>query len=208
MSACVLDSSVLVLNRLFMAVHVVPVRRAMSLLVKDSAEVVFVENDKYATYDFESWTELSMIRAQFPPDEETEYVRTVSLQIRVPRIIRLLVYDRLPAQEVKFNRRNIYARDENRCQYCGRRFATSELSLDHVIPRSLGGRATWDNLVCACIACNARKGGRTPQHASMTLVRKPSRPKRNPLLSLSLGSAAYRSWRQFLSDAYWSVELK
>jgi hypothetical protein len=72
----------------------------------------------------------------------------------------------------------------------------------------LGGKETWENLVCACIKCNARKGGRTPEQASIKLIRKPERPKRNPLITLRLGNAKYQSWKQFLDEAYWSVELR
>ncbi len=86
----------------------------------------------------------------------------------MPRVIRLLAYDRLPKQTVRFNRRNLFARDNNRCQYCGKRFPTSELSLDHVVPRSRGGDTTWENIVCSCVACNVRKGGRTPTSALCT----------------------------------------
>ena len=87
---------------------------------------------------------------------------------------------------MKFNRRNIFARDNNQCQYCGQKFPTSELSLDHVIPRSQGGQSTWENIVCACVECNVRKGGRTPKQAHMTLIRKPEKPKRSPMLNLKL----------------------
>ena len=129
-------------------------------------------------------------------------------EIAVPRILRLLVYDRLPQQTVKFNRRNIYARDRNRCQYCGRRFPTTELSLDHVVPRSIGGKTTWGNVVCCCVACNVRKGGRTPDRSGMKLIVKPIKPRRSPVLQLRLTSARYASWKQFLDAAYWNVELK
>ena len=135
-------------------------------------------------------------------------VRTVSFEIRVPKIIRLLVYDRMPRTEVRFNRRNIFARDENRCQYCGKRFTSSELSLDHVLPRSRGGKATWKNIVCACTACNSRKGGRTPVQAGMRLVRPASEPRHNPVIKLAIGRDRYQTWKTFLNDAYWTVELK
>ncbi|MEC9372302.1 MAG: HNH endonuclease, partial [Planctomycetota bacterium] len=71
-----------------------------------------------------------------------------------------------------------------------------------------GGGDTWQNLVCACVKCHARKGGRTPEQAAMKLIRKPARPRRNPLISLRLGQEKYASWKAFLDDAYWSVELK
>ncbi len=83
-----------------------------------------------------------------------------------------------------------------------------ELSLDHVVPRSQGGLSTWDNVVCACVACNVKKGGRTPKQAHLSLIRKPEKPKRSPLLSMKLTHKKYESWKTFLDNAYWSVELK
>lgn len=202
-----LDSKVLVLNRLYMAVRVISARRAFRLLVKNLAEVISVEDGKYCNYDFQTWTDLAALQQQFER-ERHDWVRTVRFDIAVPRIIRLLGYDRLPQQMVKLNRKNIFARDRNQCQYCGRTFATSELSLDHVVPRSQEGGETWENLVCACAGCNARKGGRTPDQAGMTLVRRPVRPKRNPLITLRLGDDRYACWQTFLDNAYWSVELR
>ena len=93
-------------------------------------------------------------------------------------------------------------------EYFGRRFTTSELSLDHVIPRSRGGETTWENIVCSCLKCNVKKGGRTPAEAKMKLVTKPVKPKRNPTLAIKLGNPKYESWKSFVSHAYWSVDLK
>ena len=205
-----LDSSVLVLNKMFMAVHVISVRRAFVLLCKELAEVVSLEDGQFATYDFASWREVSEFRLkhfQYHPEED-DWVRTANTQIQVPRVIRLLAYEKVPKHTVKFNRRNIFARDNNQCQYCGKKFPTTELSLDHIVPRSQGGGATWENIVCACIDCNVRKGGRTPKQAHMSLIRKPEKPKRSPLLNLKLTSRKYQSWKTFLDNAYWSVELK
>ncbi len=202
-----LDYKVLVLNKAFVAVRVISAKRAFSMLCRDIAEVIHVENGKYVNYDFDSWAELSLLQRSFEP-EKHDWVRTVRFEIAVPRIIRLLGYDRLPAQIVKLNRRNLFARDRNMCQYCGKHFATNELSIDHVLPRAQGGGDSWENLVCACIRCNARKGGRTPEQAGMHMTRKPVRPKRNPLISIRLGQDRYSSWKAFLDDAYWNVELK
>lgn len=202
-----LDASVLVLNKLFMAVHVISVRRAFILLCKDLAEVVTEEDGQFLTYDFATWREVSEFRRNFV-SEDDDWIHTASTQIQVPRVIRLTSYEKLPKQTVKFNRRNIFARDHNQCQYCGKRFPTSELSLDHVQPRSQGGLSTWDNIVCACVECNVRKGGRTPKQAHMSLIRKPEKPKRSPQLNLKLTHRKYHSWKTFLDSAYWSVELK
>ena len=206
-ATAVLDEKVLVLNRMYTAVRVISVRRAFTMLCKQAAEVIAVDDGKYLNYDFVSWTELAEFLRQYEP-ENHDWIRTSRLTIAVPKIIRLLGYDRLPRQEVRLNRRNLYARDRNRCQYCGRQFSTRELTIDHVVPRVMGGGHTWSNLVCACVRCNARKGGRTPQQAGMQLVRKPLRPKRNPIITLRLGEPRYRSWKAFLDDAYWTVELR
>lgn len=211
-----LDAKVLVLNKLYVAVRVVNARRAFTLLSRNIAEVIHLEDGQYANYDFESWTELAQLRHEFGErfghDESgriiEDWVRTVHMRLPVPRIIRLLGYERLPRQVVKLNRRNLFARDRNQCQYCGKHFPTSELSIDHVIPRMLGGGDSWLNLVCACFRCNARKGGRTPEQARMKLVKPPAQPKRNPMISVRLGQPKYQSWKAFLDEAYWSVELK
>ncbi|MFQ5423265.1 MAG: HNH endonuclease [Phycisphaerae bacterium] len=202
-----LSSSVLVLNRNYLPIRVINVRRAFSLLFRKLAEVIHVEEGQYTSYDFTDWCELSHLAREFEPDAH-DWIRTVRFDIAVPRIIRLSIYDRLPRQTVKFNRRNIYARDGNRCQYCGRKFATSDLSLDHVIPRSQGGTSSWENIVCACLKCNIKKGGRTPTQAGLHLITPPRKPRRNPILTVKLTDGRYASWKAFLDNAYWSVELK
>lgn len=207
-----LSANVLVLNKFYQAIRVINVKRAFSLLCRDLAEVVHIETDakgisRWQNYDMESWQELSQLKATFEPDEY-DWIHTVRFQIAVPRIIRLLAYDKLPRQDVKFNRRNIYARDSNRCQYCGKKHPTTELSLDHVVPKSQGGKTTWENIVCCCVKCNVKKGGRTPDQASMHLITKPIKPRRSPVISIRLADERYWSWKQFLDNAYWTVELK
>src|SRR6185312_11525871 len=170
-----LSANVLVLNRYYQAIRVVNVRRAFSLLCRELAEVVHIETDakgqsRWQNLDFQEWTELSQLKAEFEPDG-FDWIHTVRFAVAVPRIIRLLGYDKLPRQDVKFNRRNIYARDGNRCQYCGKKMPTTELSLDHVIP-------------------------------------KPVKPKRSPVINIRLADERYSSWKQFLDNAYWTVELK
>src|SRR5260370_31086892 len=203
-----LDASVLVLNKLFLAIHIISVRRAFSLLCRDLAEVVSLEDGQFATYNFATWREVSEYRARFYRQEDDDWVRTVNCEIQVPRVIRLMDYEKLPKQTVKFNRRNIFARDNNQCQFCGKKFPTTELSLDHIVPRSQGGLSTWENIVCACVTCTLKKAARTPTPAHMSLIRKPEKPKRSPLLNLTLTHKKYQSWRTFLENAYWSVELK
>ena len=99
----------------------------------------------------------------------------------------------------------IYARDGFACVACKSR---DKLSLDHVVPKSQGGKSTWENIVCCCVKCNVKKGGRTPLQAHMHLITKPVKPKRSPVINIRLADERYHSWKQFLDTAYWTVELK
>jgi 5-methylcytosine-specific restriction endonuclease McrA len=197
-----LNQPVLVLNRLWQAVNVCSVRRAMSLLFQGHAQVVLNggSND-FRTYDFGEWTDFSQ------EEPHAESISTISFRIRVPRVILLMVYDRVPRKEVKFTRHNIYERDKNTCQYCGKAFERNDLNLDHVVPKNLGGPTNWENIVCSCIRCNTRKGHRTPREAGMHLIRAPKRPKWRPFVQVTFGMKAHDSWKHFVDVAYWNVEL-
>jgi 5-methylcytosine-specific restriction endonuclease McrA len=198
----VLSTSVLVLNRLYQPVHVTSVRRALILLYRGAAKAV---DAQYQTFDFESWAELSAAVNE-------ESIGTPHKRLRVPRVILLQAYDHLPRARVRFSRLNIYARDRNTCQYCGRKPQRAELNLDHVVPRSRGGVTSWENVVCSCVPCNLRKGGRTPDEAHMKLMRQPIRPRWTPFFRGPPKSGAfYEQWLPFLtlSDmAYWNSELR
>jgi len=202
-----LGLSVLVLNRSFMAVQVTNVRRSLTLLFRELAEVVHIEEGRFSAHSIDSWRELSAIEAlDRSPDQD--WIRAVGYELQAPRVIRLPHCDRRPRHGLRFNRRNVFARDANRCQYCGKSFPTSELSLDHVLPKSRGGPTSWDNIVCACVACNVRKGGRTPREARMQLVRQPRMPKRSPLMAVKLHNPKYASWKNFVDQAYWLADLQ
>lgn len=197
-----LNQQVLVLNRLWQAVNVCSVRRALALLFEGHAQAVLsVDEGEFRTFSFNEWRDLS--RSQPHP----ESVATVSFRVRIPRVILLLVFDRLPKKEVKFTRHNIFERDKNTCQYCGQTFERKDLNLDHVIPRDRGGPTSWENIVCSCIRCNTRKANHTPIEAGMHLVRKPKRPKWRPFVQVTFETPYHDSWKHFLDLAYWNVEL-
>jgi 5-methylcytosine-specific restriction endonuclease McrA len=196
-----LNQHVLVLNRLWQAVNVCTARRALTLLFEGHAQVVLDDDaGDFHTFSFPQWRDFS---AQQPHPES---IATVSFKIRIPRVILLVMFDRLPKKEVKFTRHNIFERDRNTCQYCGQVFDRKDLNLDHVIPRDRGGPTTWENIVCSCVRCNTQKANRTPQEAALHLVRKPKRPKWRPFVQVNLG-VHHDSWRHFLDLAYWNVEL-
>ncbi len=200
-----ITSPVLVLNKNYVPITVTNGRRAFIMLYCGTAKAV---GEEYETYDFKSWAEISRLKQEYA---HGDVIRTVSAVIKIPRVIILLRYDRMPQRVVKFNRINIFRRDEDTCQYCGKRFDRSELTLDHVIPRSLGGTTVWENIVCCCSKCNVKKGGRTPKAAGMKLLRKPKMPQWNPLSNLSVHAVKYKEWEPFLSFvdvSYWNVELE
>jgi len=204
MSQCesFLSRGVLILNMLWQPLHICGLRRAFALLYKGAAQVVRREEDTFAAYDFEQWKGL-----RWQNGNQGAYVRTVSLMIPIPEIIRLLHYDRLPMREVKLTRKNVYLRDRNTCQYCGRPFKENELNLDHVLPRHMGGGTTWTNVVCSCVRCNLRKGEKTLESSGMGLIRKPQKPRWSPFNHIAFKRGVCESWDHFLVPAGWKVQI-
>ena len=195
-----LDAPVLVLNRSYLPIHVTSVQRAFVLLYRGMAKAV---DERYEAFDFLSWRELEV-------GDGYDAIGIVGGAIRVPRVILLAAFDRVPRRHVRFSRTNIYARDRNTCQYCAGRYVRSQLNLDHVVPRVQGGRSTWENVVCSCVECNRRKGGRTPKQAAMRLIRTPVKPRWTPIAATLTGRRDYPEWKPFLSivDAsYRNTEL-
>ena len=194
------DRQVLVLNRSWAAVQIASTRRAMSLLYQGLARAVHPVD--YTLYDFDDWCELS----QF--EHNGLFINTVRFRIRIPEVVILRVFNGFVRQEVRFSRRNIFERDKNTCQYCGQRMPKTELTLDHVVPRSRGGIDSWDNLVLACMPCNVRKGSRTPEEAYMPLIQRPVKPMWLPQLGMRVPTSQLVSWQRFVDTAYWDVELR
>ncbi len=201
----VLEQPVLVLNRLWQAVNVIGAKRAFGLLARGHAQVVHHATEDFRVFSFMDWMDFSVSN---PPLDAMDAVHTPSTVVRLPRVILLTVFDKLPRKEIKLTRNNVFQRDKNTCQYCGRDFEREDLNLDHVIPRDRGGKTTWENIVCSCIRCNSRKANRLPHQAGMRLIRKPVRPKWRPVISLVLDTKQRERWKDFLDLAYWNVELE
>ncbi len=197
MVSAVLNRPTLVLNRSWQPVGVATVSRSLVLLWNDNARVV--DPRDYRLYSWSDWAEL------IPHDDEP-FIQAVRMRLRVPEVVALTKYDRIPTNAVTFSRRNIYKRDRYTCQYCGSQPGTEELTVDHVNPRAQGGISTWENCVLACIGCNARKADRTPEQAGMPLRKKPVRPMWRPLYATR--DVRIDSWSRFVSEAYWNVELE
>ena len=195
-----INSNVLVLNKSFTPIHVTSVRRAFSLLYQGIAKAV---NSRFETFDYESWRDLAI-------EQHDETIGMVNRAIKVPRVILLIAYDRIPKTNIRFTRANIFARDKNTCQYCGRVFHRIELSLDHIIPRSYGGTSCWENIVCCCFSCNRKKGGRLPQELGMKLLKPPVKPRWTPFFrvpSLEMKRNEWLTFMRMVDTSYWNTEL-
>jgi len=182
-----LNSNVLVLNRSYLPIHVTSARRAFSMIYHEVARAV---DGDYQTFDFDGWSQLEV--------NGDDSIGTSLGSIRVPRVIVLTHFDRVPRRHVRYSRINVFARDKFTCQYCGTKPHRLKLNLDHVVPRSMGGKTTWENVVCSCVDCNRRKGGRTPQQARLRLLRRPTRPRWTPLVNLAVAQSRRTEWHPFL----------
>ena len=205
-SSLAVNQKVLVLNRGYVAVSVISARQAFSLLCRETAEIISSQNGHYETFALRDWIDVARLQKEFEPNVH-QWIRLPSFEIAIPKIVRLLMYDKFIKPKVRLSRRNIYSRDKNMCQYCGKRFRSADLTIDHVVPRVQGGVNSLSILVCACLPCNTKKGGRTPRQANMNLVQKPVKPKQSDSLKLRIGQDQYHSWKNFLNNAYWSIEL-
>lgn len=192
---------VLVLNRSWQPVGVLRLEKALAKLLSEhkdgepKATIVDCAND-FRTMTWKDWSLLK-------PSEGEESMRSVNATFRIPSVIKLTRYDKIPNHRVHYCRKTIYKRDNFTCQYCGEKPGSSELSIDHVIPRSRGGLTTWDNCVLACVSCNTRKADRTPAQAGMKLLRQPRKPRSAPIRC----DYAVKDWETWLGVSYWLVEL-
>jgi 5-methylcytosine-specific restriction endonuclease McrA len=164
-----MNAKVLILNQNYEPMSIINVRKAIVLLYLGKAELIEA-NDALR-------------------------VRSVSMTMPFPSILRLGVYVRVPYKKIILSRKNILRRDAHKCQYCGRSDLT--LTVDHVMPMSRGGEETWENLVCACVTCNNRKGDRTPDEALMPLRRTPMRPNHVTFIRHFVGTLDDR-WKPYL----------
>lgn len=193
----------LVLNKNFYAIQVAPWEQAVSLLWQGHAEAV---DENYQTYTFKDWADLSAAMKDSPDG----VVHSPTWTIKIPEVIRLTRMKSLPPGQVKFTRRNIYDHFKHACAYCGAQPGDENLDMDHVIPRSRGGKTTWENIVLSCMDCNREKADRTPKEAKMKLKKMPSRPRWRGIQRMTFQAPfkVKESWKSFLDEAFWNVELE
>ena len=175
----------LVLSHSYEPIARVSWQRAITLLIEQKVEII---------EEYEDWK-----------------IRSVTLEFKVPSVIRFLKKVFGKKRAVKFSRENVYARDHGRCQYCSNKIPRAEATYDHVTPRAKGGQTRGENIVISCVPCNQKKGGRTPEQAGMRLLSAPVKPKKLPdtlRLTFTYRKDMPESWRTWLRDvAYWNSEL-
>jgi len=208
-----INQNVLVLNSAYSPLYVTTVLKAFNLLFREKAEVIDIENKTWISYNIKHWEEISFYKAEL--EDNFKYFRgSGDYVLGVPKVIRLLKYAKTNLK-ASLTRKNIFLRDDNTCQYCGKHKQVADLNIDHVIPRFLGGTNSWDNLVCSCIECNSKKGHKSLKETGMKLIRQPTKPSVYIMFKHYLNRIdedPFKDWIPFfpndlISQLYWNVEL-
>ena len=206
------NQETLVLNRSWMAVQITSVKRAIALLYQGHARVV---DEDFQSYTFQDWSQVSQQMVEL---NEDEFICSPNLRVRIPRVIVLMFYDKIPQRGIKFSRKNIFERDKYTCQYCGIKppnkkrnvkwLEKNNLNLDHIVPRSRGGKTTWLNVVASCYRCNSKKSDKTLEELGWKLLKPPYKPEWAPTVTIPTSWKPRKEWRNFLDVAYWNTELE
>jgi 5-methylcytosine-specific restriction endonuclease McrA len=175
----IMSHMTLLLNNTYEPLQVISWQRAITLLWTNKVEVI---------------------------EEHDEEIHSISFSMKIPSVLRMLLPVRIKRRApVKFTRLNIFTRDGFTCQYCAQKFESEELTFDHVVPVAQGGKKSWENIATACVGCNSKKEGRTPQQAGMKLLKKPKQPVWAQVVTVTIGlKKTPDSWRDYL---YWNAEL-
>lgn len=186
-----MKNTTLILNKQYIPIHIATWQRAMSLLYQGAALSL---DDEYNQYDFDQWVDYTK-----KTQHTNDIVTTTNFSVLIPSILVLQRYKRLPNRDVKYTRENIFHRDNNICTYCGNSFNKSELTIDHIVPKSRGGTNDWKNIITSCKPCNGKKADKTPNEANMKMLYKPREPKwTDTLTKRSNTPKIKKSWKPFL----------
>jgi 5-methylcytosine-specific restriction endonuclease McrA len=200
--AAVLARPVLILNKAWQPIQVGTVQEAIGLVAKGSA--LIIEPETFERHDLRSWNDVSKMQEKL----EGAVIRSCHLALVPPEVILLTTYDGIGEKSVVFSRRNLFKRDRYTCLYCGKQPTDhSELTIDHIAPKSKGGKSTWENCALACVECNKRKADLTLEKSGLKLRKVPKKPSWKSLAHLP-PKMRRASWSHFLSEAYWNVELE
>lgn len=202
-------STTLVLNKNYQPINIVSWKRALNKVINGRAEIVYFQNEKYENFNFDGW--LQFTRNKLKEEKSKEIIiYTENFPIIAPSVIRALYYNEVKGKYVKLTRRNLYTRDNYTCSYCGKKFKPNDLNIDHVIPRSKGGRHVWENVVCSCIKCNTKKSNMLLSECNMKLLKNPYVPFHNLINDKhGIDEEKRKRWGPFINNGYvFEGELK
>jgi len=186
-------TTVLVLNRNWQAIHVKSPADALSMMYTDSATGLdILGEDQMIPYKWKDWVKL-------PYDSESEYVKTINGDIKIPKVIVLCKFNKVPMKRPKFSLSGVWVRDGGVCQYTGKKLSKNEGNVDHVMPRSRGGKTDWSNCVLAHKEVNAQKANRTPEEAGLKLIKPPAIPRHMPTTFYIKNKHNIKEWNMFLN---------
>ncbi len=183
---------ILVLNKVWYPINLVPATRGLCMLFEGSAHAI---DESYTQHDFDSWLALSDTSLD---GEDNSFIQTPSRKILVPSVLVLRTFDKVPKTKAKLSRTNIYKRDGFQCQYCGQHLSRARLTIDHVLPKSKGGVTSWTNCVASCLRCNAAKADKSLAEAGLTLPRAPFEPDGRHMAAIHMDQRKRPMWGKFL----------
>ena len=207
----VINSPTLVLNKSLDAICVEPFKNTLNKVFSSRAK--YVDNETFQHLSWKEWFDLFSIPVDDDGDYGYEWINVNRFKVRLPRIIVLLEYNKIPHTRVRLTRRNLLIRDKFTCQYSGKKVTSRTGTIDHIVPKCRGGKTEWHNVVISTFEVNVKKGGRTPKEAGIKLLKTPREPRWSPLYSYAEMQRP-KEWKNFVRTdqwneiGYWDVELQ
>ena len=192
MKSSIIKHSVLILNKYWIPINTTTPKHSFALMFSDNAKAILIEEDKVVPLDWNDWVNVN-------PSEKDRKIKTVRGYIKIPSIIVLNYYDKIPRQTIKFTQKSLWERDNFTCQYTGKKVNKTNGNIDHIIPKAQGGKTSWENCVIAHKEINAIKADRTPEQAGLKLLKKPSAPKLMPVSFYIRNKEDIEDWNLFLN---------
>ena len=192
MKSSIIKHSVLILNKYWIPINTTTPKHSFALMFSDNAKAILIEEDKVVPLDWNDWVNVN-------PSEKDRKIKTVRGYIKIPSIIVLNYYDKIPRQTIKFTQKSLWERDNFTCQYTGKKVNKTNGNIDHIIPKAQGGKTSWENCVIAHKEINAIKADRTPEQAGLKLLKKPSTPKLMPVSFYIRNKEEIEDWNLFLN---------
>jgi len=207
----VINTPTLVLNKSLNAICVEPFKKTLNKVFRSRAK--FIDDETYRHLSWEEWFDLFSVPIDDDEDYGYKWINANKFKVRLPEVVVLSEYNKIPHTRVRLTRRNLLIRDGYRCQYTGKKVTSKTGTIDHMFPKCRGGKTEWSNVVISTFDVNVKKGNRTPEEAGLKLHKKPGEPRWHPLYAYA-DKYKPESWKKFVDTnkwneiGYWDVELQ